>query len=120
MTMELIEILRADGLTIEADGDFIEIKPAHKVTEELMNRLRKHKPEILAELKREERSAKVLSMLADQPGIQRTFLTDSEADPQHVIVTIAIRDQYTFEMTIPREKYDAFLIVELIEKAQIQ
>ena len=72
------------------------------------------------DIKIEERKSKVLKMLADQPGIQRAFLTDTEADPQHVIVTIAIRDQYTFEMLISKKKYDAFLLLEVIEKAQIQ
>lgn len=69
---------------------------------------------------REKRRQKVLKMLADNPEIKRAFVTDTEADPDNVILTMAIRDQYTFEMMIPREKYDAFLLLELIEKAKIQ
>jgi|CXWL01.1.fsa_nt_gi hypothetical protein len=120
MTIELIEALKADGVTVKADGDFLQLSPVEKITEELIQRLKKHKPAILAELKREERRLKVLAMLAENPDSQRAFITDAAEDPDNVILTMAIRDLYTFEMSIPREKYDAFLLVEVIQKAQIQ
>ncbi len=121
--MEVIEIityLRNKNFTVKTDGQNLDIAPAAKVTNELIERLRKHKPAIIAELQREERRLKVLGILEDNLDTQRAFVVDVEADAKHVIVTIAIRDQYTFEMIIPREKYDAFLLMELIEKAQIQ
>lgn len=120
MTIGLIEALKAEGVTVKADGDFLELSPVEKITEELIQRLRKHKPAILAELKREARQQKVLSILAENPNTQRAFVTDTESDPNNVILAFAIKDQYTFEMMIPREKYDAFLLLELIEKTQVQ
>lgn len=117
---KIIEYLRSNDFTVEVDGDFLKLLPSVKVTDELIQRLRKHKPAILAELKREERRQKVLAMLAEKPDSQRTMISDLASDRDDVILSIAIRDLYTFEMIIPREKYDAFLLLKLIEKAQIQ
>jgi len=118
--IEIIEYLREQNFTVKADGDFLELSPPEKITEELIKRLRKHKPEILAELKREERSAKVLSMLAANPDSQRAIITDLDSDLGNVILTIAIWDQYTFEMQIPKHRYDPFMLLELIEKGSVQ
>ena len=52
-------------------------------------------------------------MLVDNPDIQRAFITDMNRNPDNVILTIAIRHEYTFKMDIPKDKYDAFLIMEL-------
>lgn len=75
---------------------------------------------LLEETQRERRREKVLALLAEKPGIQRAFLTDAEADPDGVILAIAIRGVASFEMLIPREKYDAFLLLELIQRSAIQ
>lgn len=117
---EIIEYLREHDLTVRADGDYLELSPPEKITEELIKRLRKHKPAIIAELKREERRVRVSQMLEEKPETQRVFVTDMNADPDNVILTIAIRDQYSFEMTIPKAKYDPFMLLELIEKSAVQ
>ena len=118
--IEIIEYLREQNFTVKVDGDYLELSPPEKITDELIQRLRKHKPAIIAELKREERRLKVLAILADNHGIQRSFLTDTEADPDRVILTMAIRDVGTCELLIPRHKYDPFAVLEAIEKAGIQ
>ena len=118
--IEIIEYLREQNFIVKADGEFLELSPPEKITEELIKRLRKHKPAILAELKREERRVKVLTILAGNPETQRAFVTDTESDSDNVIITIAIRNQYTLEMTIPKHKYDPFMLLELIEKAPVQ
>jgi len=41
-------------------------------------------------------------------------------DPDNVILTIAIRDRYTFEMLIPKSKCDLFALLEAIEMAGTQ
>lgn len=117
---EIIEYLRDQDFTVKADGDYLELSPPEKITSELIQRLRKHKPAILAELKREERHANVLAILADNPETKRAILPDTETDPDNVILTIAIRDQYTFEMQIPKHRYDPFMLLELINKGTIQ
>lgn len=116
---EIIKYLREHEFTIEADGDYLEISPPEKITEELVQRLRKHKPALIAELKCEQRRLKVLANLAEKPETKRAIITDLESDLENAILTIVIRDQCTFEIIIPREKYDAFLILELINKVQI-
>lgn len=72
------------------------------------------------ECKREERRAKVLAMLAENPKTRRAFITNLDNDPDSVILTIAIRDVATFEMQISRDKYDPFMLLKLIEKGSIQ
>lgn len=118
---EIIKYLRDRDLTVSlTDDENLELSPAEKITHELIERLRKRKPAIIEELKREQRREKVLRMLAENPGTQRTFVTDTETDPKHVIVTIAIRGQYSFEMLILKHKYDGFALLELIEKGSLQ
>lgn len=87
----------------------------------------KNDPEALAyylerikESKREERRAKVLAILADSPETQRAIITDLDGDPDNVILTIAIHDQYSFEMAIPKHRYDPFILLELIKKGSVQ
>ena len=116
---EIIEYLREQNFTVKADGEYLELSPPEKITDELIKRLRKHKPAILAELKREERRKKVLAMLAEMLDTQRVFITDMDSDPDNVILTIAIRDQYTFEMQIPKDKYDPFTFLEIINKTSL-
>ena len=50
---EIIKQLRDNDFEIKADGEYLELSPAGKVTEELIQRLQKHKPEILKELQAE-------------------------------------------------------------------
>ncbi|MDV6341222.1 hypothetical protein R2103_05505 [Nitrosomonas sp. Is24] len=118
---EIIEYLRQRELNVTlTDGDSLELSPAEKITHELIERLRKHKPAIIQELKREQRREKVLRMLAENPGTQRAFVTDTESDPDNVIMTLAIRNQASFEMLIPKDKYDGFAILEFLHKGLIQ
>lgn len=116
--IEMIENLRRQNITVKSDGEYLELSPPEKITEDLIQRLRKHKPAILAELKREERRLKVLAMLAEKPATKLAFTTDLNSDSDSVILTIAIRDQYCFEMQIPKDRYDPFMLLELIETQQ--
>lgn len=64
----------------------------------------------------EARRQRVLAMLAERPGIRYAVLTDTEADSEAAILALAIRGVGTCELRIPREKYDPFLLLELIER----
>lgn len=64
----------------------------------------------------EARRNRVLSMLAEHPEARYAALTDMQADPQAVLLTLAIRDQATCELRIPREKWDGVLFLELLER----
>ena len=117
---KIIEYLREQNFTVKADGDYLELSPPEKITEELIQRLRKHKPAIIEELKREQRRKKVLKMLDDRPEIQRVFVIDTESDPDNVILAMAVRGVGTCELLIERQKYDPFLLLELFEKSAVQ
>lgn len=75
---------------------------------------------LAAEHGKAKRREKVLRMLEENPGTQRAFVTDTESDPDNVILTMAIRDQASFEMLIPRRKYDSFLLLAIIERTAVQ
>lgn len=77
--------------------------------------IRQSKAAIIAELQLERRRAKVLAMLRENPGIRYAIeVADPNTDP--VIVSIAIRNIATFEVNITQAYYDAFALLELIEK----
>ena len=62
----------------------------------------------------EARRQRVLELLAANPSARYALATDAEADP--VILALAIRGQATCELRIPRDKYDGFLLLKLIER----
>jgi hypothetical protein len=69
----------------------------------------------------EARKQRALALLAQRPGIRHAVVSDdSEADA--VILAVAIRDALpdggtvTCELRIPRAKYDAFLLLDLLER----
>ena len=111
---ELILELRRKGCSITADGGYLDISPADNLPPDLVQQLRQSKAEILAELQRETRRQKVVALLGETPAIQRAVYTDTDSDPHHVILAIAIRHVATFDMLIPRAKYDPWRLLELI------
>ena len=77
--------------------------------------IKQSKAAIIAEMQLERRRAKVLAMLRENPGIQCGIaVLDANTDP--VIVSVDIRHVATFETNIPQAYYDAFVLMELIEK----
>ena len=75
------------------------------------------KPKTLQDKQREARRKKVIAMLEAAPGTQRAIYTDNDTDPHNVILTIAVRAcQQTCEMLIPKDKYDPWRLLELIER----
>jgi len=72
-----------------------------------------------ASLQREARRQKVLQMMAedDRPR-SHYWKTFDDAHPDFVILVFAIRGVGTGELSIPREKYDPFLLMEILDKHQ--
>ena len=70
-----------------------------------------------AAIQREARRRKVVQMMAegDQP---RTYYwwSDTESHSDHVILACAKRGVGTWEMTIPREKWDPMKFLEFVEQ----
>ena len=110
-------------LTPLPDGR-IWVEPRAALNDELRVLIRAHKAELLAVLggddladpKAEARRRRVRAMLEAQPGARYAAVTDCNADPNAVIVALAIRGRATFELRIPRQKWDGALFLELLER----
>ncbi len=126
----IIQKAAADGVslslshagTIKAIGD----KAA-------MNRwlavIREHKAEIIDVLKvgtgdtatdpmtpADARLGKVIDKLHADTGLRYAMEAHIDADPDAVILTLAIRGKGACELRIPKSRYDAVALLELIEK----
>lgn len=125
---DILQVLRAHQAEVEVDGgDLVIRRDAGLLPDHLLLELRTHKAELLNLLAPEGRDEpfpdpamevrrqKVLAILAENPQIKRAILTDTEADPGNVIVTIGLRGQATGELAIPNDRYDPFLMLGLIE-----
>jgi hypothetical protein len=61
-------------------------------------------------------------MLADRQAIRYAVLTDAEADPEAVILALAIRgamadgSTVTCELRIPRDRWDPFLLMQHLDR----
>jgi len=76
--------------------------------------IRDNKPGILRELQRERRRAKVLAMLAADPGLRYAIhVDDASTDP--VVATVGIRPIATLDLEIPSRYYDGMALLELVE-----
>ena len=114
----LIDDLLDGGAEIHiADGGYIEV--TGDLTDDQREAIRAYKPELLGILGREHRRQQVLQMMAedDQPR-KYYWLTDGKAHPDFVILVFAIRDVGTCEMYVPKEEYDPFLLMEIVDKHQ--
>ena len=74
----------------------------------------------LQDRQREARRQKVIAMLEAAPDTQRAVYVDDASDSHNVILAIAVRHVATCEMLIPKAKYDAFRLLELIEWLGVQ
>lgn len=113
---DLIFELRSKGYSIQADGDYLDISPADNLPPELVKQLKQSKADILIELQREARRQKALAMLNKTPPVERAIITDADSDPMYVFLTIAIRGKAVGELRIPKEKYDPWQLMGLIER----
>lgn len=91
-------------------------KRADNLTPKMVQQIKQSKAEILAELQRGNRRQKVIALMEDSPDSQRVYYTDMDTDPENVILAVGIQYVVIFEMLIPRDKYDPFKLLELIER----
>ncbi len=64
----------------------------------------------------DERIEKMIAKLEDNPGLRYAMETHTDVEPEAVILTLAIRGKGACELRIPKSRYDAFALLELIEK----
>ena len=62
------------------------------------------------------RIQKVTDRLDVDPGQRYSIEAHHDTEPENVILTLAIRGKGTCELHIPKSRYDAFALLELIEK----
>lgn len=141
---DVLAHLSALGLRLTREGEAIRAAPRSALTDEARALLRAHKAEILAVLpdqppnvpppastiapdergavtagvmtpETEARRQRVLAMLAKRPWSRYAVVVDNpDTDP--VILALAIHGVGTCELRIPRAKFDAFLLLDLIER----
>ena len=90
--------------------------------------IREHKAEIIDVLKvgagdtatipspADKRIGQMVDKLADDPGLRYAMEPHTEVAPESVILTLAIRGKGACELRIPKSRYDAFALLELIEQ----
>jgi hypothetical protein len=64
----------------------------------------------------EGRREEVLAMLAQGPDIQYATTSDDQSEPDAVFVTLAFRGKGTCEPCVPKNRYEPFVLLDLIEK----
>ena len=125
---DLISRAQAAGLTLWREGDRLKYRGSTEAVNTLLPDLRdfirEHRVELLAALaadplpdpRAQARRRRVLAMLEAHPAARYALVSDEEAEPEAVILTLAIRGQATCDIRIPREKYDGTLLLDLIER----
>ncbi len=68
---ELITKLRSNGRSITVDGTFIDISPADGISLELIEQLKKSKPEILCALHQEEELRRLVRLVSNHHGFSQ-------------------------------------------------
>jgi hypothetical protein len=108
----ILERAAEDGLTLTVSPDGkIKIKGDQNKINKWIEVIRENKAAILLEL----RGPRILEMLAaDLEKKYAVLVQDADSDP--VRVTVGIRGLATFDLEIPRARYDGIALLEVIEQ----
>lgn len=117
-----------------ADGVKLALSPAGTIKaigeQVAVNRwlpvIRAHKPGIVAVLceadndgikptPSDNRIERVIDKLQGDPGLHYAMETHNDTDLEAVILTLAIRGKGACELRVPKSRYDAFTVLELLE-----
>lgn len=61
-----------------------------------------------------ERIARAQAFLLAHPTVKRACFADTKADPDHIILTVAVREPFgALEVRVRRERFDALALIEL-------
>jgi hypothetical protein len=114
----IIAAALADGVTLTASSaETITAIGEQESIAQWKPIIKQLKPEILAELHREQRHAHAMAMLETSPNARYAMIVlDPNCDP--VILSVAIRGVAVFDLSIPRQKYDGLAVLELFQKTQ--
>jgi hypothetical protein len=64
----------------------------------------------------EARRQKALKQLDAAPESPRVILADAQSDPNHVILTVAIRHVAVAELMVEKSRYDPLLLLEMAKR----
>src|SRR5262249_41866404 len=107
---EVLAQLSGLGLNLTLEGTVIRAAPKSALTDETRSLIRAHKAELIDVLSigyssepppdpaAEKRRLEVLDMLAQDPTTRYAIATDTQAVPDAVLVTLAIRGKATCEL----------------------
>jgi hypothetical protein len=110
---ELIEQATADGVTLVlSPAGTIKLNGVQAAVDSWLQAIRDNKQDILVELRRECRRARVLASLNEKRFA--LIVDDDTTDP--VIAMVGIRNVATFELSIPHRSYDGMVLLKLFEK----
>ena len=139
----ILEQLTARGIRLRRDGEYLVVVPKAALTDQLRALIKEHKPELLAALATdalpepatedmngatcpapvpllnpasEARLKKVVERLTERPDLYRAVVAD-DSGLDGVIVTVAVRGVGAYELLIPREKWDPWLFLEIVERS---
>lgn len=122
------------GLTAEARGDRLVVRPRDRITDELRLFIRQHKADILAELqgqgwdgysgastepgavRADPLQAEALQVLESDPGLKYGIATEADSDP--VRVAVAIRGVGAGTLLIPAEKWCPWTFLDILHRKQ--
>jgi hypothetical protein len=72
------------------------------------------------EYKCEKQQQNILNLLAENTDRKHVYVTNPTVYPGNVVLTFAIRGVATFDILIPKNTYDPFVLQEIIENGSLQ
>lgn len=60
------------------------------------------------------RTVRALAYLDEHPEVKRACFADAKADPENIVLTVAVREPWgAVEVLVRRDRFDAFALMEL-------
>ncbi len=104
---DLLGSLRAAGMSFRAtDDDQLLVDAVEPITAEQRVLIQRNKPRLLAAVRRQARSERVLTMLAERPKNQRAVLVEPSGHADIIVVAIGIRGAGLAELSIEADRFD--------------
>lgn len=111
---DLLSSAAEDGLCIALDAlDQLQVRGPKAAVSAWRQTLQARRPEFLHALQRQRRHSKVHEMLASQPTVVRVVVV-ADGDAELVTISMAIRGVAVFDLTVARDQYRPFEILDLM------
>jgi hypothetical protein len=75
--------------------------------------------DVLRNSEKGSRCEEALALLAREPRATSAVTTDTDTEPDSVIVALALRGKSTCELRIPTAKYDGLALLQLVEQQRV-